>query len=51
LTGLALREVLGHVGFEIALEPLDGLIDSNHEDVLSMTAGIATAIMPGGSSS
>ena len=44
----ALHETLGQELFEIALDPLEGLIDSNHKDLLSKMGAVETTIMAGG---
>jgi hypothetical protein len=48
LVGQALHEALGQVRFEIALDPLEGMVDSNHKDLLSKMSAVATTIMAGG---
>jgi hypothetical protein len=48
LVGQALHKALGQVLFEIALDPLEGMVDSNHKDLLSKMGAVATTIMAGG---
>jgi hypothetical protein len=46
--GQALHQAFGHIGLEVALDALEGVVDTEHEDLLSMVVAFATAIMPGG---